>query len=105
MAGPGGGTRRAGDSGLAGRGWAPIDPPGHSASSPISAGPGSLGTGGGRSPQASQPEQGRGQGAARRPGSAPVLTELESRGVEDHLAGGRWCLTLHTPLRHRLTGR
>ena len=106
VAGPGGGRRRAGGSGFAGQGWAPIAPPIHSASSPIPVGPGSLGTGGGGrgDGRASKPEQ---EGGGTLPGdqgsSGPPELPCshgvgKSRSYSEDCLRGRWCLALHTPV-------
>lgn len=86
LAGPGGDTRGARGSGSGGGGWAPTSPAGHSASSLIPAGPGSLGARGpegGGDEMASRPGPGR-----RAPHRAfPVLTE--GPGHTQRTAG-RW---------------
>lgn len=106
VAGPGSGTWSAGISGFSGQGWAPIAPPGHSASSPIPAGPGSLGTGGRErgDGRVSKPEQ-EGGGALPGDQGSPGPAELPcshgvgtSRSHSEDCLRGRWGLVLHSPV-------
>lgn len=81
------------------RGWAPIDPPGHSALHRFQLDLEALVLEEGDLRHHSLSREGA--GCCQETREHPCSHGVEKSSVEDHLAGGRCCLTLHIPLCHR----